>query len=186
MNSAHPHKPFPILIGSREIYEGRVIRLRVDEIEVKDGLNVRREVVEHPGAVVMVPVDNGGRIYWVRQHRWAAKRHLLELPAGTLEPAEDPGSTARRELIEEVGMDAKEWDLLGKFFTAPGFCTEYMHAFLATSLSEAHADGDEDEDIEVVPLTLDESLKAIDDGQVEDAKSIAALMLYLRKNGRLG
>lgn len=182
MSSAHPHKPFPILIGSRDIYQGRVINLRVDEIEVKDGLNVRREVVEHPGAVVILPVDAQGRILWERQYRYAAGRYLMELPAGTLEKGEDPEECARRELIEETGFAGSSWTRLGGYFSAPGFCTEYMHCFLATGLTPAHADGDEDEEIEVVPLSLDESLKLIDDGGVEDAKSLAAIHLYLRKH----
>ena len=179
--TSHPHKPFPILIGSQEIYQGRVINLRVDEIEVSSGLNVRREVVAHPGAVVMLPVDAEGRILWVRQHRWAAGRSLLELPAGTLEAGESPEETARRELAEEVGFAASTWQSLGGFYSAPGFCTEYLHAFLATGLSEEQADGDEDEDIEVVPLTLEESLARIDAGDVEDAKSLSALFLYMRR-----
>jgi ADP-ribose pyrophosphatase len=170
-----------VLIGSREIYSGRVINLRVDEIEVKDGLNVRREVVEHPGAVVIVPVDAEGRILWVRQHRYAAGRELLELPAGTLEHDETPENTARRELIEEAGFAAADWRNLGGFFSAPGFCSEYLHAFLATELTPETADGDEDEDIEVEPLSLERSLARVDAGDIEDAKSLAALFLYLRK-----
>ena len=117
----------------------------------------------------------------MRQHRWAVQRELLELPAGTLEQGEEPEATARRELIEEAGYAASTWKLLGRFFTAPGFCTEYMHAFLATDLTPAQADGDEDEEIEVVTLTLDESLARIDANEIEDAKSLAALHLYLRR-----
>lgn len=181
MTSAHPDKPYPILIGSRDIYEGRVIKLRVDEVEIKNGLNVRREVVEHPGAVIVVPVDDEGRIYWERQYRYAAGRHLMELPAGTLEPGEDPEECARRELIEEVGQAGADWTLLGRYYTAPGFCTEYMHCFLATGLSAAYAPGDDDEEIEVVPLTLEETMEMIDSGGCEDAKSLAAIHLYLRK-----
>jgi ADP-ribose pyrophosphatase len=170
-----------VLIASRDIYNGRIINLRVDEIEVKAGLNVRREVIEHPGAVVIVPVDGDGRILWVRQHRYAAGRELLELPAGTLEEAEAAEETARRELVEEVGFAAAAWQKLGGFFSAPGFCSEYLHAFLATDLTPETADGDEDEDIEVEPLSLEESLARVDAGDVEDAKSLAALFLYLRK-----
>jgi ADP-ribose pyrophosphatase len=184
MTSSHPHKDFPILIGSRDIYEGRVIKLRVDEIEVKDGLNVRREIIEHPGAVVILPLHADGRIFWVRQHRWAAQCKLLELPAGTLEAGEEPEATARRELIEEAGYAAATWQHLGGFFTAPGFCSEYIHAYLATGLTPETADGDEDEDIEVVPLTLEEALASLDRGEIEDAKSMAALFLYLRRLGR--
>ncbi len=88
--SAHPHKPFPILINRRVVHQGRVIEVRVDDIEMRDGLNVRRDVVSHPGAVVMLAVDDEDRILWIRQHRWAAGRELLELPAGTLEHGEEP------------------------------------------------------------------------------------------------
>jgi ADP-ribose pyrophosphatase len=181
MASSHPHKPFPILIGTREIYRGRVIALRVDEIEVSPGLNVRREIVEHPGAVVIVPVDEQGRILWVRQYRHAAGRDLLELPAGTIEEGEAPEACARRELAEETGFAAASWTALGGFYSAPGFCSEYLHAFAATDLSPEIAQGDEDEDITLEALTLDESLALLDSMQIEDAKSLAALHLYLRK-----
>ena len=184
MTSAHPDKPYPILIGSQEIYRGRVISIRVDEIEIENGRNVRREVVEHPGAVVIVPVDSDGKIHWVRQYRYAAERSLLELPAGTIEPGEEPLACAKREVQEETGHAASGWTPLGGFFTAPGFCTEYMHAFAATGLSSAEAHPDEDEDIEVESLTLEESLARIDTGEVEDAKSIAAVFLYLRHANR--
>ena len=178
--TSHPHKPFPVLISSRDIYAGRVIKLRVDEIEVKPGLNVRREVIEHPGAVVIVPVDAEGRILWIKQHRYAAGRELLELPAGTLEPEEAPERTAFRELIEETGFRAAEWKRLGGFYSAPGFCGEYLHAYLATVLTPDSADGDEDEDITLAPLSLDESLARIDAGEIEDAKSLASIFLYMR------
>jgi ADP-ribose pyrophosphatase len=178
--SSHPHRPFPILIGTRTVHEGRVITVRVDDIEVRSGLNVRRDVVSHPGAVVMLALDAEGRILWVRQHRWAAQRELLELPAGTLEHDEAPAACAQRELAEETGFAAGTWKQLGGFYSAPGFCDEYLTAFLATDLRPEHADGDEDEDITVEPLTLNESLARVDAGEIVDAKSLAALMLYMR------
>jgi ADP-ribose pyrophosphatase len=181
MASAHPHKSFPILIGSQPVYAGRVVSLRVDELEVASGVNVRREVVEHPGAVVVVAEDTRGRLLWVRQHRYPIGGPLLELPAGTLDGGEAPEACARRELAEETGFQAALWRPLGAFYTAPGFCTEYMHAFAARDLSPAsghHADADEE--IEVVPLTLEESLSRVDAGEVRDAKSLAALLLYTR------
>ena len=177
----HPHRQFPVLIGTQPVYRGRVIGLRVDEIEIASGRNVRREVVDHPGAVVVVPVDADGLLLWVRQHRYAAGRDLLELPAGTLEDGEEPEACARRELAEETGFAPGTLRRLGGFFTAPGFCTEYIHAFLATELTPEQADGDEDEELELVPLSLDESLARIDAGAIEDAKSIAALLFYLRQ-----
>ncbi len=173
--------PLPTVLSSREIYQGRVIKLRVDELEAYSGLRMQREIIEHPGAVVIVSMDSDGLIHWVRQYRHATGQTLLELPAGTLEPGEDPEPCARRELAEETGFAASEWQPLGGFFTAPGFCSEYIHAFAATDLSREEAAGDEDEDIEVVPLSLEDSLRAVDNGQVIDAKSIAALHLYLRK-----
>jgi ADP-ribose pyrophosphatase len=184
VSGAHPHKPFPILIGTRTVYQGRVIEVRVDDIEVKDGLNVRRDIVKHPGAVVMLAIDSEGRILWVRQHRWAVRRELLELPAGTLERNEAPEACARRELAEETGFAAATWQALGGFYSAPGFCDEYLHAYAATGLTPEQAAGDEDEDITLVPLTLDETMARLEAGEIEDAKSLATLMLYLRKRGR--
>jgi ADP-ribose pyrophosphatase len=171
---------YPVLIASQTVLEGRVIKVRVDDVEVRPGLKVRRDVVSHPGAVVMLAVDAEGRILWVRQHRWAAQRELLELPAGTLEDGEDAETCARRELSEETGFAAAAWKELGGFYSAPGFCDEYLYAYLATELRPEHADGDDDEDITVEPLTLEESLARVDAGEIVDAKSLATLMLYLR------
>jgi ADP-ribose pyrophosphatase len=180
-----PGRRFPVLIGTQEIYQGRVVNLRVDTIEVADGLNVRREVVEHPGAVVIVPVDPQGRVLWVRQYRHAAGKELLEMPAGTLERGESPDACARREIAEETGFEAASLETLGSFYTAPGFCTEYMYAYAATGLAPAiGAHADDDEDIEVEPLSVEESLRRIDAGDVIDAKSLAAFFLYLRKQQR--
>jgi ADP-ribose pyrophosphatase len=181
---SHPHRDFPILINRRTVHLGRVIEVQVDDVEVRDGLNVRRDVVRHPGAVVMLAIDSEERILWVRQHRWAAGRDLLELPAGTLEDGEEPEACARRELVEETGFAAAEWQALGGFYSAPGFCDEYLHAYMASGLTPEHAEGDEDEDITVEPLTLDETMARAEAGEIEDAKSLATLMLYLRKRGQ--
>jgi ADP-ribose pyrophosphatase len=180
VTTSDPEKQYPVITGSRDIYEGRVIKVRVDEVELKDGLNVRREVVEHPGAVIVVPVHPDGSIVWERQYRYAADKYLMELPAGTLERGEDPEECARRELREEVGHGSENWKLLGRYYTAPGFCTEYMHCFLATDLFDAWLPGDDDEEIEVVTLSLEDTLAMIDAGECEDAKSLAAIHLYLR------
>ena len=183
MTFHYEEKPAPRLITSRDVYQGRVIGLRVDQIEVASGI-VRRELVTHPGAVVILPIDSEGRILWILQHRWGAQRTLLELPAGTLEKDESPESTARRELPEETGFAAATWQRLGGFFTAPSFLAEYLHAFLATDLTPEQADGDDDEDIDVVPLSWDESMARVAAGQIEDAKSLAALMLYTTSKQR--
>jgi ADP-ribose pyrophosphatase len=104
------------LTNSHVVHEGRVIEVRVDDVEIREGLNVRRDVVKHPGAVVMLAVDAEDRILWIRQHRWAAARDLLELPAGTLEQGEEPAECAKRELAEETGFAAAQWQALGGFY----------------------------------------------------------------------
>jgi ADP-ribose pyrophosphatase len=135
--------------------------------------------------VVIVPVDAEGRVLWIRQYRYAAGRTLLELPAGTIEQGEQPLACAQREIQEETGFAARDWLALGGFYSAPGFCSEYLHAFAASNLTPApDAHMDDDEDIAPHPLTVEESLAALDAGEVEDAKSIAALHLWLRKRDR--
>ena len=161
-------------VSSTRPWQGRYIRLRVDEVERDDGHRSTREIVEHPGAVAILAWD-GARLAMVRQWRHATGAALLEVPAGTLEPDEAPATTARRELAEEVGLAAAAWVEGPRFYTAPGFCTELMHLYLATDLSEATADADEDEQLEPSWMTLADALAAIDDGRIEDAKSMAAI-----------
>lgn len=167
-------------LGSTHPWSGRTIRVRVDEIERADGRRTTRDIVEHPGAVAVL-AWSGERLALVRQWRHATGGVLLEIPAGTLEPGEPPSDTARRELAEEAGLAAATWVEGPRFYTAPGFCTELMHLYLATDLREASADGDEDEEIEVEWMTLDAALDAIDDGRIADAKTIAGLGWLARR-----
>ncbi len=161
-------------------WTGRRIGIRIDEVERSDGHRTTREIVEHPGAVAVLAWD-GERLAMVRQWRHATGRVLLEIPAGTLEPNELPAETARRELAEEAGLAATGWVEGPRFYTAPGFCTELMHLFLATELHEAHGDGDEDEQLEPSWLSLPDALAAIDDGRIMDAKSIAGIGWLARR-----
>src|SRR6476619_2033559 len=117
-------------VESEMVYKGKRLSLRVDKITDATGRTYKREIIIHPGAVVMVPVDKEGNILLVRQWRRASNRILLELPAGTLEEGEEPAYTAGRELQEEIGFQAGKLTPLGGFFSAPGFCTEYLHLFL--------------------------------------------------------
>ncbi len=168
-------------VTSRTAFSGRLLTLRVETVALDDGRETTREIVQHPGAVAILPWD-GARIALVRQWRHPAGRELLEVPAGTLDPGEEPAVTARRELAEEVGVSADEWVTGPAFFTAPGFCTEHLTVFLATSLHPAPGAGhDPDERIEVTWVTLPEALAAIDDGTIEDGKSIAALLWLARR-----
>ena len=171
-------------LRSRRAYQGRLISLRVDDVELADGRRSSREIVEHPGAVAIVPWG-GRRLTLVRQWRQAVAQELLEVPAGTLEPGEEPLVTAKRELREETGLDADRWELGPSFFTAPGFCTERLTVYLATGLrAAAETSGAVDEAIEIASLTLGEALEAIGRGSVIDAKSLVAILWLARTLGR--
>jgi ADP-ribose pyrophosphatase len=137
-----------------------------------------REIVEHPGAVAIVAVDAEGRVVLVRQLREAARRTLLELPAGTREEGEEPEATARRELEEETGLRGGEWREAATFYTTPGFCRERMHLFFAEGVEEGEASPAADEQMEVVRWRLDEVEARL--AEIEDAKTLAGLLLYLR------
>jgi ADP-ribose pyrophosphatase len=169
-------------LSSMHPWTGRRIRVRVDEVERSDGHRTTREIVEHPGAVAMLAWD-GERLAMVRQWRHATSQVLLEIPAGTLEPGEPPAETARRELAEEVGLAATTWVEGPRFYTAPGFCTELMHLYLATALTETIAEADADELLERSWLALPEALAAIEDGRINDAKSIVGIGWLARRLG---
>jgi ADP-ribose pyrophosphatase len=167
-------------VDSRRVFDGHLISVRVDEVELADGRRTRREIVEHPGAVVIAAWD-GERLATVRQWRHPAGAELLELPAGTLDPGETPLATAARELAEECGLAAGSWVEGPRFYSAPGFCTELLHSFVATDLVEAPSIADADEELETGWLTLPEALAAIDEGRVMDAKSIALIGWLARR-----
>lgn len=164
-------------VGSERIYDGRLISVRVDSVELASGRVAEREIVEHPGAVAVVAWD-GERVGLVRQWRHAAGVALLEIPAGTLDDGEEPLAAARRELAEECGVSAGEWRPGPRFWTAPGFCTELLHVFAASGLSSAEGSLAEDEEIEVEWRTLPDALAAIDSGEIADAKTIAGLLWF--------
>lgn len=166
------------VLSTSRIYDGRIINLRLDEVELPDGRHARREVVEHPGASVIVPVDQQGRVYLVRQYRDAAAGELLELPAGKLEPGEEPLACARRECLEELGLEAGSWTHLASFYSSPGFCDELLHCFLARELRQGVSDADRDEFLTPESWPLANLAELL--GQLKDAKSIAGLLLAQR------
>jgi len=173
-----PSDALPRVVSSRLVYEGKVVSLRVDEITLPWGSLAVREVVDHPGAVVIVALDDEDHVYLVRQYRHPIGRYLLELPAGGLEPDEAPLAAAKRELREEVGLEARDWRPLGSFFSSPGFANEVLHAFLARGLSSAQGQPDDDEDISVVRYPLTKLLEHPE--ECADAKTLAALLLLRR------
>lgn len=177
-----PGDVIPRVVSSRQVYAGKVVDLRVDEIVLADGATALREVVRHPGAIVVAPLDADEHVYLVRQYRHAIGTYLVELPAGGLEPDEDPLVAAQRELREEVGLEADEWTYLGSFYSTPGFVNERLHAFLARRLREVPRDLDDDEDITVVRYSLVWLLEHPE--EVPDAKTLATLLLLGRIDRR--
>ncbi|MEP7039988.1 MAG: NUDIX hydrolase [Chloroflexota bacterium] len=167
-------------LSSRRAFSGRLLAMRVDEVEMDSGRRATREVVEHPGAVAILAWD-GERLAAVRQWRQAAGAELLEIPAGTCEPGESPLVTAQRELAEECGLGAARWEEGPAFYTAPGFSTELLTLFLATDLLPAEVPSPEDEALEQSWLTMADALAAIDDGRIRDAKSLVGILWLARR-----
>jgi len=167
-------------LSSRYVYSGHNIRLRVDAVLLPSGKETVREVIEHGGAVVIVAVDDEKNVLLVRQFRHAANIELLELPAGGIDPGETPEQTARREMQEETGYAPGHLETLGGFYSAPGYASEYLHLFLATELMPARLIAADTEEIKVVKMPLAEAVELIHKGDIQDAKSIAGLLYYLK------
>lgn len=164
-------------------FDGKVLRLEVDKVELSDGSTSVREVVRHPGASVMVPVTDTGHLLFVRQYRYPTSEVLLELPAGKLDPGEPPQDCAARETAEETGWRPETVERLGEFYTAPGFSDELIHAFLVTDLKrDTEATRDADELVEVVELAPSEYDDLLVAGGIRDAKTIAAITLWRTSN----
>lgn len=173
------------VVSSQRIYEGKVVNLRVDQMRNAAGKEYAREVVEYPDSVVIVPVDAEGNALLVRQYRHPTGKILLEAPAGRTEQDESPEETAWRELQEETGYRPSAVRQIGAWYTSPGFCTEYMSAFLATGLIESRRQADEDESFTVEPVARDQIPGLIARGAICDSKTIAALLLWLAESREL-
>ncbi|MBN2084482.1 MAG: NUDIX hydrolase [Anaerolineales bacterium] len=171
----------PKILSSENRFSGRAFGVRVDQIRLADGRETALEIVEHAGSVAIVPLAEGGGIWFVRQYRHAAGRDLLELPAGTLNPGEAPEACAGRELREEIGMRAGRLTALGGFFLAPGYATEYMCVFLAEGLDADPLPADADEELFPELLTKSNVHELLETGAIEDGKTIAALAIAFRR-----
>ena len=163
-------------VGSVEKYKGIIVRVRLDDAELYTGKVVKREVVEHPGGVTILPVDNEGNCYMVRQFRYPFGRMMLEAPAGKLEYGEDHRECAVRELSEETGFTADELVYLGGCCTSPGFSTEVLHIYLALGLHAGECHPDQDEFLNVEKHSLDELSKMVMNGEIDDGKTIVAVL----------
>lgn len=168
------------VLDSKVLYEGRVLTLTLQTVELPDGRTSSREIVRHRGAVAILPLHEDGQITLIRQYRLAAGATLWEIPAGTLEPGEDPRDCAIRELQEEAGLRPGNLVRLGGVFPAPGYSSEYIHLFVATDLTPSVLQGDDDESIETVVVSLDEALAMVGRGEIENAMAVIALLWVSR------
>ena len=168
-------------LESTSLYQGTILSLRKDRVRLPNGRLTTREIVEHSDSVCMVALDAAGKVALVRQYRKAVERDLLEVPAGGIDPGEDPEAAARRELQEEIGHTAGWLQPLGGYYLAPGWCDEYMYAYLATELSPDPRSQDYDEIVETRWVPLGDTLELMARGEIRDAKSIAALLLAMRR-----
>ncbi|MGH3754399.1 MAG: NUDIX domain-containing protein [Pseudonocardiaceae bacterium] len=180
-----PHE-FPVS-GSDTLHVGRVLALRLDQVVMPGGRTVGREVVEHPGSVVVLPLHDDGSVLMIDQYRHPIGRRIRELPAGLLDaPGEDPVAAARRELVEEVGYTARDWSVLVDLVASPGFSDEAVRVFLARGLTEVGrpaGDDDEEADLGVVRLPLAEAVRQALAGEIVNAATVAGLLAALAGPG---
>ncbi len=171
------------LLASQQVYVGKFLRLNVDTVALPNGRTTTLEILRHPGASAIVPLREDGTVILIRQLRYAAGGFIYEIPAGKLDPQEDPRDCAARELEEEIGYRADHLELLTSIWTAPGFTDEVIHIFLGTKLAIGKQSLDQDEVLEIVEWPLEKAIQKIQDGTIRDAKTIIGLqMVYAQKN----
>ena len=158
-------------LTSKQIFDGKVVKLFVDTVELPDGREAIREIVRHPGAVCVIPVTNDGEVIMVKQYRYAFEQIMLEIPAGKLEPGEDPLEAVKRELEEESGVVANNIEYMGEIFTTVAIFDEKIHAYLATDLVFNNAHPDDDEFLEVEKIPLKTLVDMVMNGEIKDSKT---------------
>ena len=166
-------------LSSQLIYEGRAVKLRVDTVKMPSGRETTREIVEHGDCVAIVAIDADGDVILVNQFRKPVEKELLEIPAGGIEPGEDPVTAVERELREEIGYLPRKVDRLGGFYSTPGYCTEYLYLYLATDLVPSQLRAEDTENIRLVRVPVSQIPGLITSGRICDAKSIAGLLTFL-------
>jgi ADP-ribose pyrophosphatase len=166
-------------LSHRLVYEGRAVRLRIDTVRMPSGRETTREIVEHSDCVAIIAVDAEDNILLVNQFRKPVEKRLLEIPAGGIEPGEEPEDCVRREMREETGFLPRKVERLGGFYSTPGYGTEYLHLYLATELVHSPLQAEDSESIKLVRVSLSEIPGLITSGEICDAKSIAGLLMFL-------
>lgn len=170
-------------VDSETVFEGKLLHVRRDTVRLPDGKLATREYIVHPGAVLIVPVLPDGRLVVERQYRYPLGSVLIEFPAGKLDPGETPLATGRRELREEAGYTAASWQPLGRVHSVVSYSTEAIDFFVADGLTHVGAALDDGEFLEIEALSVEDMLAALDRGEITDAKTVAALLLYVRRLG---
>ena len=165
-------------LSSQSIYEGRAIRLRVDTVQMPSGRETTREIVEHSNCVAIVAIDADDNVLLVNQFRQPVEKELLEIPAGGIEAEEDPVAAVRREMQEETGYLPRKVERLGGLYSTPGYCTEYLHLYLATDLTPSQLFAEDTESIKLVRVPISQIPGLITSGSICDAKSVAGLLIY--------
>ena len=166
-------------LSSQLIYDGRAVKLRVDSVRLDNGRQTTREIVEHSDCIAVVVIDKNDNVLLVKQFRKPVEKELLEIPAGGIDTGEDPEEAVSRELREEIGYMPRKVQRLGGFYSAPGYCSEYLYLYLATDLVPSQLIAEDTEEINVVRIPLREIADLIATGRICDAKSIAGLLAYL-------
>jgi len=171
-------------LSSQLIFDGRAVKLRVDTVQMADGRQTTREIVEHSDCIAVVAIDADNNALLVKQFRKPVEKELLEIPAGGINPGEDPEAAVRRELREETGYLPQKLERLGGFYSAPGYCSEYLYLYLATDLIPSQLFAEDTEEISLIRVPMVQILSLIASGSICDAKSIAGLLTYLEYQKR--
>jgi len=166
-------------LSSQLIFDGRAVKLRIDTVQTPGGRQTTREIVEHADCVAIVAVDAEDNVLLVKQFRKPVEKELLEIPAGGINPGERPEAAVRREMREETGYLPRKVTRLGGFYSAPGYCSEYLYLYLATDLISSQLHAEDTEEISLVRVPINQVLSLITLGGICDAKSIAGLLIYL-------
>ncbi|CAG7612206.1 Methanol dehydrogenase activator [Paenibacillus solanacearum] len=178
MNASHHRKFEEVTLRTEPIFQGKIISLQVDTVQLPNGATATREIVKHPGAVAVLALTDDGRMLVVEQYRKPLEKSQIEIPAGKLDAGEDPLDAAKRELEEETGYRCESLRHISSFYTSPGFADEILHLYASEQLSKGEANPDEDEFLELEAITLEQAQAYMREGRISDAKTVMAVYAW--------